>query len=82
MIALDTGPEDQVQSLCQTGRLVSAAFLFLSGTLMGALEAIVGYRSSWLSVCCSFQPWSTQKGASGAWALHTSMKAFLVFQGV
>lgn len=52
IIALDTGL--QVQPLCQTGCLVSDSFL--SGALMGALEVIVGYLSSWLSVCCSFQP--------------------------
>ena len=49
---------------------------------MGALEVIVGYLISWLSVYCSFQPWSTQEAASGTWALHTSVKASLVFQGV
>ena len=80
IIASDTGPQDH--SLCQTGCLVSGPFLFLSGALMGALEVIVGYLISWLSVYCSFQPWSTQEAASGTWALHTSVKASLVFQGV
>lgn len=81
MIALDTGSEDQVQSLSDR-LLVSGPFRFLLGALMGALEVTVGSLSSWLCGCCSLQPWSTQEAVSRAWALHTLVKASLVFQGV
>lgn len=82
MVALDTGPQDQIQSLCQTGCRVSGPFLFLTGALMGGHLGSNCGPSAPGCVHCSFQPWSIQEAALGAWALSSSVKAALVFQGV